>query len=73
MNYQLLWPGLKVTAQTFPNGIISGSLPASCLPPPPPSSQRKQRAPPPHLPPHPTFLSPPSHPQHLSDDGIYLF
>ena len=56
--------GMKVLHKIFPQGIITGSLPPSCLPTPPLSSRRKQRTPEhcPPLPlpsiPHPLWPSP---------------
>lgn len=54
---------MKVLHRTFPQGIITGTLPQSCLPSPPPSSRRSQRTPRqpatlPTLPYHPDWPSP---------------
>ncbi|CAI8015844.1 Centrosomal protein of 41 kDa [Geodia barretti] len=51
-NVFLLSGGMRVLHRVFPQGIITGSLPPSCLPSPPPSSRRSQRTPrhPPALP-----------------------
>lgn len=38
-------PGLKVLAQKFPEGLITGSLPASCQQALPPGSARKRSSP----------------------------
>ena len=51
-------PGLKVLCKNFPQGIISGHPPPSCLPTPPSSSRRSRRAPSPP----PPILPPQSHP-----------
>ncbi|XP_041460509.1 centrosomal protein of 41 kDa-like isoform X1 [Lytechinus variegatus] len=39
-NLFLLSGGLKVAAQKFPKGLVTGTLPASCIPPPPPKTSR---------------------------------
>ncbi|XP_049631030.1 centrosomal protein of 41 kDa [Suncus etruscus] len=44
-NLFMLSGGLKVLAQKFPEGLITGSLPASCLQAPPLSSTRKRSSP----------------------------
>ncbi|KAM6201771.1 centrosomal protein of 41 kDa isoform 1-T1 [Rhynchocyon petersi] len=44
-NLFMLSGGLKVLAQKFPEGLITGSLPASCQPPLPPGSARKRTSP----------------------------
>ncbi|NXF40823.1 CEP41 protein, partial [Nyctibius bracteatus] len=41
-NLFMLSGGLKVLAQTIPEGLITGSLPVSCLVAPPPGSARKK-------------------------------
>ena len=41
----LPYPGLKVLAQKFPEGLITGSLPASCQQALPPGSARKRSSP----------------------------
>ena len=57
-----LTAGMRVLHRVFPQGIITGSLPPSCLPSPPPSSRRSQRTPrhPPALPALPYHLEWPS-------------
>ncbi|XP_075414780.1 centrosomal protein of 41 kDa isoform X1 [Tenrec ecaudatus] len=44
-NLFMLSGGLKVLAQKFPEGLITGSLPASCQQAPPPGSARKRSSP----------------------------
>ncbi|XP_049578684.1 centrosomal protein of 41 kDa isoform X1 [Syngnathus scovelli] len=50
-NLFLLSGGLKVLAQKFPDGMTTGTLPASCFPPPMPAKWKKSAPPPPPLPP----------------------
>lgn len=43
INVLLLSLGLKVAAQKFPLGLITGTLPPSCRPPPPPQTSRSSK------------------------------
>ena len=46
-------PGMKVLYKTFPSGMLTGSIPKTCLPSPPTSARKgsgKRSAPPPTSP-----------------------
>ncbi|XP_071487357.1 centrosomal protein of 41 kDa B-like [Diadema antillarum] len=49
-NIFLLSGGLKVAAEKFPGGLITGTLPKACRPPPPPSHKKVKIKTPPKVP-----------------------
>ena len=67
LNYPTPLPGMRVLHKTFPNGMLTGVVPKSCLPSPPSSARKgsgKRSVPPPTSVPGPV-----SHRETFTDDG----